>query len=163
MISTQSQPQVTLGPGQHSIVLTVEDNDGATHQDTVVVTIPQPNVPPVADAGLDQDNASDPVRLDGTGSYDTDGTVVKYTWRKGSDLLSDESEPELNLGIGQHTITLTVEDDDGATDQDTVVITIPAPPENKRSISVTSDNGTSRSWSISPGDGDDGYLKWHRV
>jgi hypothetical protein len=40
-----------------------------------------PNQPPVADAGPDQTvNEGDVVDLDGTGSYDPEGTIVTYQW-----------------------------------------------------------------------------------
>lgn len=39
------------------------------------------NVPPVADAGPSRYVATEPIRLDGTGSYDPDGTpIMGYTW-----------------------------------------------------------------------------------
>jgi len=38
---------------------------------------------PVADAGLSQYAAQDPVQLDGTGSYDPDGSgTLTYSWRQ---------------------------------------------------------------------------------
>lgn len=61
--------------------LTVTDNSGATDSDTVLVMVLHTNLPPVADAGPDQtvgDGAA--VTLDGSGSYDPDGSLTAYAW-----------------------------------------------------------------------------------
>ena len=52
------------------------------------------NQPPVAEAGLPRYAATDPVRLDGTGSYDPDGSgPVTYSWRQLSGPLTTISDP----------------------------------------------------------------------
>ena len=121
----------TLSVGIHTITLTVTDDDGLTNTDTVTVTIePFPNQPPVANAGSGQtvmdadDNGSEQVTLDGSGSADSDGTIQSYVWSKGGTQIATGLNPNITLSIGQHTIALTVTDDDGATDTDTVTITI---------------------------------------
>lgn len=41
------------------------------------------NIPPIADAGLSRYAATDPVQLDGTGSFDPDNSgLLSYTWRQ---------------------------------------------------------------------------------
>jgi PKD repeat protein len=72
-------------PGVYDVTLTVTDDDGATDSDINVITVNEkPNVPPVADAGLDQIvNEDETVFLDGSVSSDSDGVIVNYTWDLG--------------------------------------------------------------------------------
>ena len=84
------------------------------------------NTPPTANAGNDATvSEGTTVTLDGSGSSDTDGTIVSYLWTEnGSTLSTSESFSKSNFALGVHTLTLTVTDNDGATDTDTVVITV---------------------------------------
>lgn len=101
------------------------------------------NLPPVANAGLDQvvadDDASgdEAVTLNGTGSNDSDGTIVSYEWREGGSLIATGATPTVTFAVGTHTVTLTVTDDDGATDTDDVVITVNANQAPTASFTVT--------------------------
>jgi thermitase len=90
------------------------------------------NQPPVANAGPDQtvaDTGSDGVELVSlTGSAsDSDGSVIGYEWREGTQVLSLEASPSLFFTVGTHTLTLEVTDNQGATGTDTVVVTVTAP------------------------------------
>jgi len=134
-IAAGVSPTVTLDVGSHTITLTVTDDDDATDTDTVVIIVnAAPNQPPVADAGPDQvvtdtDRGGDhSVTLDGSGSSDSDGTIVAYVWTENSTQIATGSGPAVTLSVGTHTITLTVHDDDDATDDDTVAITVNDPP-----------------------------------
>ena len=91
--------------------------------------------PPVADAGADQtvgDSDGDDgetVTLDGSDSYDPDGSITAYEWDIDGDQITDHTGvtvPDVPFGLGAHTITLTVTDDEEATDSDDVVITVNA-------------------------------------
>ncbi|MFC1931213.1 right-handed parallel beta-helix repeat-containing protein, partial [Chloroflexota bacterium] len=92
------------------------------------------NQSPVADAGPNQTltlGASETtanVTLDGSGSYDNDGTVEAYTWT-GTPDPADVVGPMVTLPAGTHIFTLVVEDDDGAlSEEDTVTITVNETP-----------------------------------
>ena len=75
----------TLSPdteGNYTVELTVTDPGGLFGSDEVVIGVDEEiNVAPVADAGPDQTvDAGDIVYLDGTGSYDPNGSNIAYWW-----------------------------------------------------------------------------------
>jgi PKD repeat protein len=88
------------------------------------------NVAPTADAGPDQAGVVDsPVTLDGTGSFDPDGTVVEYWWRFGDDQSTgwqpDPVVQHVYADPGTYTAKLWVRDNCGAmSPSDTALITI---------------------------------------
>lgn len=118
--------------------LTVTDNDGATGVDSVSITVsapvpaPSANIPPVADAGPDQTvRPHSLVFLNGWGSYDPDGKIVRYRWVQ-------TGGPHVRLFVswlpwavfiapheeGALTFELAVTDDKGATSSDSVTVTV---------------------------------------
>ncbi|MEE9355292.1 MAG: PKD domain-containing protein, partial [Methylococcaceae bacterium] len=93
---------------------------------------PLRNVTPSSNAGPDQVlvdsdlDGEEPVLLDGTGSSDSDGTIVSYEWSEAGVSLATGSQPSVTLAVGSHDITLQVTDNSGATASDTVTITVEA-------------------------------------
>jgi len=122
--------------GEHTMDLTVTDNDGLTDNDTVTITVlSQPaNVLPVADAGDDQtvvdndDNGFETVTLDGSGSYDTDGTIVSYEWTYNSGVIGNTETFDYDFNIGTHNVELNLTDDRGGFDLDMIQITVNEKP-----------------------------------
>ena len=113
--------------GPHTIIYTVTDNDGLTNSDTVVVTVRPANVAPIADAGDDQTVViNENVTLDGSGSSDSDGSIIAYEWKEGSELLGTaESLVYSSTDLGGHTIDLTVTDNEGLESiSDSVYVTV---------------------------------------
>ncbi|MBS1655950.1 MAG: PKD domain-containing protein, partial [Bacteroidetes bacterium] len=127
--------------GIYSFELTVTDAGGLTDKDTIKITVSvSPNNPPVAKAGPDQRIAynlqtcsMDPsfITLDGSPSFDPDGTIVSYQW---SLIAADNysviiTNPNTavttvtNLTPGTYQFKLTVTDNQGATGQDTLIVT----------------------------------------
>jgi len=88
------------------------------------------NESPVAVAGPDQTisdadgNGTESVILDGSGSADSDGSIVGYSWINDGSEIATGVNPTVNLPTGEHTITLTVTDNGGATADDELTITI---------------------------------------
>ncbi|MDA3898362.1 MAG: S8 family serine peptidase [Desulfobacteraceae bacterium] len=119
-----------------SFTLTVTDDKGATDSATIQVTI-QPNVPPTANAGVDQSvKEGETVKLDGTSSTDADGTISTYSWTQSDNTgiaieLSNPSAgkptftaPDIDSATTV-SFTLSVTDNNGATSTvDSVSITV---------------------------------------
>ena len=101
--------------GTYPVVLTVDDGTGlrnATHRDAISVVV---NRAPVAVAG---DNTrvctGDAVVLDGSGSHDPEGGVLKYHWAFGDGTVSQIVNPTTTYKRGGvYPVTLTVRDDSG--------------------------------------------------
>ena len=87
---------------------------------------------PIASAGADQvvsvagQAPSATVTLDGSASFDPDGTIVSYQWLENGAAIATGPTASLSLGLGTHTITLRVTDDDQATGEDQVVVEVGA-------------------------------------
>jgi subtilisin family serine protease/subtilase family serine protease len=111
------------------------------------------NLPPHAHAGADQtvsDNDRDGtelVTLDGTASYDADGSIDSYEWSEGGTVVGTGATAEVWLSVGVHTLTLEVTDDDGDTATDTVVVTVDL--ANAVAVTVT----TAQATEAGPADG----------
>ena len=123
--------------GKYYFRLTVQDDDGATHYDNMLLVVTGeyfPNVAPVAEAGRDYlfTQPVNSLALQGKGT-DIDGSVISYTWTQyGGTAIAVENAntptPTLrNLQAGKYYFRLTVEDDDGATDYDNILINILMP------------------------------------
>ncbi len=135
-------PTLAAGAADVAITatLTVTDNDGATDEDTVIITVEAPNAAPTADAGPDQTvDSGARVTLDGSGSNDNgdldgNGTIATYAWTAPDGITLSRTirgstafiAPTLAAGAADRvlTFTLTVTDNDGAIASDTVVITV---------------------------------------
>ena len=139
-----------LTPGAEDVIhvftLTVTDVVGASHADTVTITVEAPevpNLPPVANAGQDQIVLSGTtVQLDGSNSSDTDGTIASWSWartggtRGGTVTMTGANTARptfiadtLSPGARNitHVFTLRVTDSAGGIDTDTVTVTVDAP------------------------------------
>jgi outer membrane autotransporter protein len=133
-IATGERASADLDVGSHSITLRVTDSDGATNEDQGdVVVLPGPNAS-FADAGPDQNvmdadnNGSQAVQLDGTGSIDLgDQYDVSYEWYEQDDRVATGVSPTVDLSVGTHTLSLRVSIDDHGVDEDQVTITVSSP------------------------------------
>ena len=129
-----------LEEGDYLFQLTVIDTKGASSVDLVKVLVnPAPaasNKPPVAIAGNDTTVAL-PLKelvLDGSGSYDPDGTIKSYLWTLLSGQFVDISNingneislTSLNEGIYEFKMEIT--DDEGMSSADTVKVVVSVAP-----------------------------------
>jgi uncharacterized protein YhjY with autotransporter beta-barrel domain len=129
--------------GTSRIRVVARDINGESAEDSYLLTILPPgsnNAAPVAHAGADRtindtDGADgENVQLNGSGSSDPNGQIVRYTWFRdygdgGSEELGTSMSPNLSVRLadGQHDIRLVVEDNEGATAYDYVAITVNPP------------------------------------
>ena len=131
----------TPGYGQEgsytNLLFTVTD-DGTppvSDSETMTITVGDVNQPPVAHAGSDQTaDEGDPITLDGSGSYDPDGTTLFFNWSQTAGtqvMLSDVSAaqptfsaPDVGPGGESLAFQLTVTDAYGLESSDTCTVHI---------------------------------------
>ena len=132
------RPTIQLPVGVHNIQLVVFDGTLYSSPDTVRITVQAAaNQPPVANAGPDRTVTAGAggyatVQLDGSGSYDPEGSPLTYTWTWtiGTQTYTASGvRPTIQLPVGVHTIRLRVHDGTQYSPEDTVVITVQAVPQ----------------------------------
>ena len=124
-------------PGTYVARLEVIDDSGTANDravDEVRVTVePPPNAPPVAVAGGDfVVVAGERVRLDGRGSHDVDGNLIRWHWDLGDGHeVSDAVVSHVYWAPGRYRVRLEVTDDSGrpnATSSATATVTVTPRP-----------------------------------
>lgn len=128
--------KVTFPNGQQTVQTGVGTN-------TTILITPTANIPPVASFTVTppSGNVSDVLTFDGTGSSDSDGTVVGWTWSFGDGGTSTGSVvTHAYVSPGVYVATLTVTDDNGSTHMTTVnvgVADVVPPTISVNSITIT--------------------------
>ena len=109
-LETDQTCDITIYAGEEEKTVTVELEEE-----------PQPNVMPVADFTYSPLNpiSDETVYFNASASYDTDGTIVRYTWDFGDGTSAGGKKPTHKFDVGEftsktYTVSLTVEDDQGA-------------------------------------------------
>jgi hypothetical protein len=117
--NTATPSVVGLTAGGYIFELIVTDNKGATSKDQVAVTVlPQPlqvNQAPVANAGTNQTITApvNSVALNGSSSFDPDGTITAYSWERFRSIAYHRSSKTSSakaskLIVGQYVFELTL-------------------------------------------------------
>jgi PKD repeat protein len=107
--------------GTYTVTLTVTDDDGAWSRDSRNVAVSASNAAPTAAFTISCAGLS--CAFDGTGSTDTDGTIVTYGWDFGDGTSGSGSYPSHTYARpGSYTVSLTVTDNAGATASDSKTI-----------------------------------------
>ena len=124
-----SPTHIYSNPGTYTVTLTVVDNHGRSSTETSTITVSAfspPNVSP--DASLEvQSSSAIPrqITFDGSGSYDTDGMILNYTWDFGDGNIGYGSSVVHNYSEdGTYTISLTVTDDNGNSNTTSTTIAV---------------------------------------
>jgi len=131
--STRLNPRIRYDTnGVYTVTLTVTDDDGATGTTSTIITVGSGpvNQPPtaVAAASITSGTAPLSVNFTGSGSSDSDGSIVSYAWVFGDGGSATTANPTHSYtAAGSYVATLTVMDDDGATDTDTITINVTNP------------------------------------
>jgi PKD repeat protein len=118
-----------VSSGSYTVTLTVTDDQGASAQDTANLTVA--NRPPFANAGADRDaTAGTTVTLDGSNSFDVDGSITSFRWTFGDGTAATNgvSVSHSYANAGTFPATLTVTDNEGATAQDTALVAVGSAP-----------------------------------
>ncbi len=107
----------TTSPGEGPRTIDARAADSGTNTTSATqigVTVDNVNDPPTASL---TDSCTDFVcSFDATGSSDTDGSIVGYSWDFGDESSGTGATPDHTYGAaGTYTVVLTVTDDDGAT------------------------------------------------
>ena len=173
----------SLVAGTYTYRLTVTDNDGATDNDQVTVTVnaAPPNQAPTANAGANRAITlpTNTTSLTGTASTDADGTIAGYLWQQltgpSASTLSATNTAGItvsNLLSGVYTYRLTVTDNDGATDTDDVTVTVNNAPANQapnanaganRRITLPTNTTSLTGTASTDGDGTIATYLWQQV
>lgn len=137
---TGESPSYTFtNVGSYTVTLTVEDVNGLTGSDTMVVTVAENEIPVANIANGDITiQVGDSVIFDGSSSSDGDGSVDSYLWDNGDTTAT--STRTFNTA-GNFTVSLEVTDNEGASSTPaTVSVTVNEVPVTI-DVTFTCDNG----------------------
>ncbi|MEK7561126.1 MAG: S8 family serine peptidase [Patescibacteria group bacterium] len=120
----------SVSDGLHTVSATAFDTAGQSAVAAVGITVNNVNDPPVANAGPDSiasdadNNGQQNVILDGSASYDPDGTITAYSWKEDGIVLGTTAVLSHAFAVGAHTVTLIVTDNASVESQDNVIVTV---------------------------------------
>jgi hypothetical protein len=131
-------PTVELGSGVYIFILTVIDSEGATHSDSVTITITgEQNDAPIVGTFIATcisgciANPSGPtgvdILLNSTGFTDPDGDILTYNYTGTNGYVDNNSgtnSQDSDVSVGTHTYTVTVSDSYGMTTSASATITV---------------------------------------
>ena len=131
--STSTQQNAThkySNNGNYTVILNVTDDDGAKNDKIKLISVN--NTPPVVSFHVEPINPEihETVFFNST-SYDSDGTILNYTWDFGDGNKSYiQKTTHQYTDYGTYLIKLNVTDDDGETNttQETIVVSLNLPP-----------------------------------
>ncbi|MFK8011353.1 MAG: pre-peptidase C-terminal domain-containing protein [Marinicellaceae bacterium] len=109
--------------GTYSVTLIVTDNDGATDASSQSITVTAAPVNSAPNALFTSNCSNLTCSFNGSGSSDSDGSIVDYSWSFGG---SGSTASNTYSNNGTYNVTLTVTDNDGASDSTTQSVTVTA-------------------------------------
>jgi PKD repeat protein len=131
--------------GYFTVTLTVTDDENQTDSTSVVVPVMLPNQLPVSiPGGPYQGTIGENITLNGSESYDPDGTIAKWSWdfgdgKTGSGKIVNHSYAK----NGSFIVSLTVTDNGGSTNTNTTLVIISVGRDAPDAPVITVTQGTS--------------------
>jgi PKD repeat protein len=125
--STPNTPQVTtVSLARATLVGATSGYTGNAAGASTIVVNTVTNRPPVAVAGPNLSTQTlTPVAFNGSGSTDSDGTIVSYAWTFGDGASATGVSPSHSYATaGSYIVTLTVTDNAGATATASITVTV---------------------------------------
>lgn len=156
VLATGINPAVNLNVGEHTLLLRVTDDRGATASDELVVVVDPRNGAPTAVAGVDlrvvdrDFSGTELVSLDGSASSDDVG-IQSYRWSLGGTVIAEGARANVSLAPGRHHLSLTVSDEGGLTSTDEIVVAVQSPGDpvaGDVAMRLLSAPGTAQPWSL---------------
>lgn len=172
-VSTNGITTVTnlTQPGTYVFEVKAVDDRADYSTATVTVTVVSgsvPNIAPVTIAGPDRSTDMSITTLDGSNSFDPDGTITNYQWTKISGPpiynLSGANSPTptvSNLLVGTYEFELRTTDNRGAVTSDTVVVYsvgTPLPVKLKSFKASSTGSGAELHWITEIENGNDHFV-----
>lgn len=146
IVSPTSVSTVVSGliAGIYVFHLGVVDNDGSPASDNVQITVnAAANIPPVANAGTDQTVTISSTTLNASGSTDSDGSIVSYSWTRISGpntptIVSASSVSTSVTGLinGTYVFQVLVTDNNGGTNTDNIQVIVSIPVDASKLIFI---------------------------
>ncbi len=131
--------------GNYTVTLVVSDGKANSDPAATSANIIEVNDPPVADAGGPYSGyTGQAISFNGSGSYDSDGSITNYLWDLGDGTTSNEINPSHSYSAGgNYSVKLTVTDNGGLTAEDTSTATV---TDQAAEIEVFSDSFEISEW-----------------
>lgn len=117
-----------------SIIVYESDEDGLEYIDIWSIDYtPPPNQSPSVSVNAEPTSGAASLTVSFSGSgYDSDGSIVSYSWDFGDGASSTEQNPSHTYqNVGSFTAILTVTDDEGATNTASIEIVVDEPEDNQ--------------------------------
>ncbi|MBV1908689.1 MAG: hypothetical protein KUG78_05170 [Kangiellaceae bacterium] len=152
--------------------LTVTDGQGESTEQDLEVIVTNNQLPTAIINAPTVVNYVDNIQLDGSGSNDSDGTIVNYQWTQlsGVEVSLDNSESSLASfdapqEPGNLSFMLTITDNDGGQTDSSITIYVNQPPEIvlESSMAVTGGATVNISATIADSDSDIESIAWNQV
>ena len=145
VVATGTNATISLPDGSTVITFRATDNEGATAEQSIIVTVSAPvvqNASPTTNISggnrsiSDTDSSSgELVSVSGTAS-DSDGSILSTEWLVGGSVVATGTNATISLPDGSTVITFRATDNEGATAEKSIIVTVSAPSSSSSSMNI---------------------------